>query len=176
MSGRLPLSTRDTLFEGSLSLFLFALLAAVAHAQLRGATVTASWITRRRRPLRNPSQTDGVPFSLVAHGATDNRDRLCVSGEPVSTGAAHTEPEHGRIGTMNTAPHFEAGHIALAAVVRNSGLYSPMARHASDRAGQHEAPRPESADREAAGRPTSLACLFSSLYLTLGQAQARINQ
>ena len=65
---------------------------------------------------------------FVVHVSADNRYRLFVNGEQVSSGPQRSDLMHWRYETVDLAPHLRAGRNVLAALVWNWGPERPVAQ------------------------------------------------
>jgi hypothetical protein len=113
--------------------------AAAAGAQPRvfSGAPAASWIAppgvagdaftvfHARRTLELPAQ----PAHFVVHVSADNRYRLYVNGEQVSSGPQRSDVMHWRYETVDLAPRLRAGRNVIAALVWNWGPAKPVAQH-----------------------------------------------
>ena len=116
-------------------------VAAPARAQLQPPTVfagapAAAWIFppgaadrsfgvfhfRRVFDLAEP------PARFLVHVSADNRYRLFVNGEQVSSGPQRSDLMHWRYETVDLAPHLRAGRNVIAALVWNWGAEKPVAQ------------------------------------------------
>jgi len=68
------------------------------------------------------------PESFIIHVSADNRYRLFVNGQSVSTGPARGDLEHWRFETVDIAPYLKKGKNVLAAVVWNFAEHRPVAQ------------------------------------------------
>src|SRR5690606_27868062 len=71
---------------------------------------------------------DDVPEVFPVHVSADNRYRLFVNGESVSTGPARGDLDHWRYETVDLAPHLRTGENILAAIVWNYAELRPVAQ------------------------------------------------
>ena len=71
---------------------------------------------------------DVTPSSFVVHVSADNRYRLFVNGEPVSSGPQRSDLMHWRYETVDLAAHLRPGRNVLAALVWNWGAERPVAQ------------------------------------------------
>ena len=71
---------------------------------------------------------DARPAKFVVHVSADNRYRLFVNGEPVSSGPQRSDLMHWRYETVDLAPHLHAGRNVVAALVWNWGDEKPVAQ------------------------------------------------
>jgi alpha-L-rhamnosidase len=69
-----------------------------------------------------------VPTHFVVHVSADNRYRLYVNGEQVSSGPQRSDVTHWRYETLDLAPHLHAGRNVIAALVWNWGAARPVAQ------------------------------------------------
>ena len=127
------------LAAASLSLLICA--ATPASAQRRMPTVfdgapAAPWISHPEAPgdafgvfhFRRTFELAAVPTRFVVHVSADNRYRLFVNGEQVSSGPQRSDLMHWRYETVDLAPHLKAGPNVLAALVWNWGAERPVAQ------------------------------------------------
>jgi alpha-L-rhamnosidase len=113
-----------------------------AQPQPTGATVfagapRASWIAppgvpsdsfavfHARRVVELPERPD----RFVVHVSADNRYRLYVNGEQVSSGPQHSDVGHWRFETVDLAPRLRPGRNVIAALVWNWGAARPLMQH-----------------------------------------------
>ena len=68
------------------------------------------------------------PATFVVHVSADNRYRLFVNGESVSSGPQRSDLMHWRYETVDLAPQLRAGRNVLAALVWNWGDQKPVAQ------------------------------------------------
>ena len=78
--------------------------------------------------FRRVFELDAKPSSFVVHVSADNRYRLFVNGEQVSSGPQRSDLMHWRYETVDLAPHLRAGRNVLAALVWNWGAEKPVAQ------------------------------------------------
>jgi alpha-L-rhamnosidase len=78
--------------------------------------------------FRRVFELDARPSSFVVHVSADNRYRLFVNGEQVSSGPQRSDLMHWRYETVDLAPHLRAGRNVLAALVWNWGAERPVAQ------------------------------------------------
>jgi alpha-L-rhamnosidase len=71
---------------------------------------------------------DAKPSGFVVHVSADNRYRLFVNGEQVSSGPQRSDLMHWRYDTVDLAPHLRAGRNVIAALVWNWGADKPVAQ------------------------------------------------
>jgi alpha-L-rhamnosidase len=69
------------------------------------------------------------PGRFVVHVSADERYRLFVNGEPVSSGPQRSDVAHWRYDTVDLAPRLRAGRNVIAALVWNWGEARPIAQH-----------------------------------------------
>ena len=69
-----------------------------------------------------------APSTFIVHVSADNRYRLFVNGEQVSSGPQRSDVMHWRYETVDLAPHLRAGRNVLAALVWNWGADKPVAQ------------------------------------------------
>jgi alpha-L-rhamnosidase len=103
-----------------------------AHGDLR--EWPAAWVQHAGGPVyeygvfyfRKTVTLSDKPDSFVIHVSADNRYRLFVNGESVSSGPARGDLRHWRYETVDIAPQLKAGKNVLAAVVWNFGRDRPV--------------------------------------------------
>ena len=78
--------------------------------------------------FRRVFELEAQPSSFVVHVSADNRYRLFVNGEQVSSGPQRSDLMHWRYDTVDLAPHLRAGRNVLAALVWNWGAEKPVAQ------------------------------------------------
>ena len=78
--------------------------------------------------FRRTFELDVKPSSFVVHVSADNRYRLFINGEPVSSGPQRSDLMHWRYETVDLASHLRAGRNVLAALVWNWGAERPVAQ------------------------------------------------
>jgi len=96
----------------------------------------ARWVAHPTAPgdeygvyhFRRGFDLQSVPESFVVHVSADNRYRLFLNGEPVSSGPQRSDLMHWRYETVDLAPHLRPGRNVLAALVWNWGRYRPVAQ------------------------------------------------
>jgi hypothetical protein len=93
----------------------------IAHPDVPGE---AFGVFHFRRILELPSR----PERYVVHVSADNRYRLFVNGQQVSSGPQRSDLMHWRYETVDLAPHLRAGRNVLAALVWNWGAERPVAQ------------------------------------------------
>jgi alpha-L-rhamnosidase len=74
------------------------------------------------------------PASFVVHVSADNRYRLFVNGEQVSSGPQRSDLMHWRYETVDLAPQLRSGRNVVAALVWNWGAEKPVAQFSSQTA------------------------------------------
>jgi hypothetical protein len=124
-----------------MTLTLVAGSASPAAAQPSSPTVfrgapAATWISHPEAPpdeygvfhFRRVFELESVPASFTVHVSADNRYRLLVNGEPVSSGPQRSDLMHWRYETVDLAPHLRTGRNVLAALVWNWGAERPVAQ------------------------------------------------
>ena len=97
----------------------------------------ASWIAPPGVPgdsftvfhARRTFDLTAVPARFVVHVSADNRYRLYVNGQQVSSGPQRSDVTHWRYETLNLAPHLRVGRNVIAALVWNWGAARPVAQH-----------------------------------------------
>lgn len=143
--------TKETAVNHFIFRFLWRLVAVglclvsmATHAQFGGSQVFedapgASWIAPPDLPgndfavfhVRKTFDLDSVPEEFIVHVSADNRYRLSVNGQPVSSGPQRSDLMHWRYETVDLAPYLKAGSNLLTAVVWNWGPYQPVAQFTS---------------------------------------------
>ena len=78
--------------------------------------------------FRRAFQLDAAPSSFVVHVSADNRYRLYVNGEQVSSGPQRSDLMHWRYESVDLARHLRAGQNVIAALVWNWGSERPVAQ------------------------------------------------
>jgi hypothetical protein len=78
--------------------------------------------------FRRVLELDAKPSSFVVHVSADNRYRLFVNGEQVSSGPQRSDLMHWRYETVDLAPQLRSGRNVLAALVWNWGPEKPVAQ------------------------------------------------
>ena len=68
------------------------------------------------------------PNHFIVNVSADNRYRLLVNGQPVSSGPQRSDLAHWRYETVDLAPALRAGRNVLAATVWNWGADRPVAQ------------------------------------------------
>jgi alpha-L-rhamnosidase len=96
---------------------------------------SAQWITHPTAPVldygvflfRNEFNLDKMPDSMLVYLSADNRYKLWVNGNLVTTGPAKGSFNYWRYETIDLAPWLVEGDNVLAAEVFNLGEYRPVA-------------------------------------------------
>ena len=96
----------------------------------------ARWISHPTAPreaygvfhFRRTFELVSRPEHFVVHVSADNRYRLFVNGQQVSSGPQRSDLMHWRYETVDLAPHLRPGRNVLAALVWNWGPYRPVAQ------------------------------------------------
>jgi alpha-L-rhamnosidase len=78
--------------------------------------------------FRRAFELSAPPDRFVVHVSADNRYRLYVNGQQVSSGPQRSDLMHWRYETVDLAPHLRAGRNVLAALVWNWGKERPVAQ------------------------------------------------
>ena len=94
----------------------------------------ASWIADTTAPadsfgvfhFRRVLDLPARPEHFLVRLSADNRYRLLVNGQPVSSGPQRSDIMHWRYETVDLAPQLRAGRNVLAATVWNWGAYRPV--------------------------------------------------
>ncbi|MCU0347062.1 MAG: alpha-L-rhamnosidase N-terminal domain-containing protein [Saprospiraceae bacterium] len=68
------------------------------------------------------------PRSFIVHVSADNRYRLFVNGQPVSSGPARSDLGHWNFETVDIAAQLKPGKNTLAAIVWNAAEHAPFAQ------------------------------------------------
>ena len=111
-----PASAQDRVFAGAVP------AAWIAPPGLAGDSAA---VFHARRAF----ELDAAPQRFVVHVSADNRYRLFVNGEPVSSGPQRADLLHWRYETVDIAARLRAGRNVIAAVVWNWGATRPIAQH-----------------------------------------------
>ena len=101
-----------------------------------GGAPAASWIAPPDTPgnaygvfhFRRTLELASRPERFIVHVSADNRYRLFVNGQQVSSGPQRSDLMHWRYETLDLAPHLRAGRNVLAALVWNWGPDRPAAQ------------------------------------------------
>src|SRR5688572_20300703 len=96
----------------------------------------ASWITCPGAPqrdygvyhFRKTIDLTTKPSRFIIHVTADNRYRLFVNGNPVSSGPARGDLYNWYYETIDIAPQLVSGTNTIAAVVWNMGVHAPVAQ------------------------------------------------
>ena len=99
-------------------------------------TWNAAWITCPAAPqrdygvyhFRKKVNLGTKPSTFIVHVTADNRYRLFVNGNPVSSGPARGDLYNWYYETVDIAPHLQNGENTIAAVVWNMGIHAPVAQ------------------------------------------------
>lgn len=78
--------------------------------------------------FRKTIELKTVPGSFVVHVSADNRYRLFVNGQAVSSGPARSDLGHWNFETVDIARQLKPGKNTLAAIVWNAAEYAPFAQ------------------------------------------------
>src|SRR5206468_1753001 len=70
-----------------------------------------------------------APSRFLVHVSADNRYRLYVNGDEISSGPQRSDVTHWRYETVDLAPHLTPGVNVVAAMVWNWGATRPVAQH-----------------------------------------------
>jgi alpha-L-rhamnosidase len=127
------------------SLHQVAVLLLIGHTALlrsQGAPIfdgapAARWIAPPGIPgdsftvfhARKAFDLTAVPARFVVHVSADNRYRLYVNGNEVSSGPQRSDVNHWRYETVDLAPHLRVGRNVVAALIWNWGAARPVAQH-----------------------------------------------
>src|SRR6185295_1877999 len=128
-------------WTAAIGLGIFALLSGRTEAQFEpprvfGGAVAASWIAAPDVPgdaygvfhFRRTLDLPARPERFTVHVSGDNRYRLFVNGQQVSSGPQRSDIMHWRYETVDLAPQLRAGRNVLAALVWNWGAERPVAQ------------------------------------------------
>jgi hypothetical protein len=123
------------------ALTLAFLAGAVERSEAQTSTVfhgapAAYWIAHPDVPgdvfgvfhFRRAFDLASRPERFLVHVSADNRYRLFVNGQQVSSGPQRSDLMHWRYETLDLAPHLRAGRNVLAALVWNWGKERPVAQ------------------------------------------------
>lgn len=132
---------RHAIVKTATLVVLLVLPGATAQAQFGRAVVfddapAAVWIAPPGVPgdafsvfhVRKSFALDAVPEQFIVHVSGDNRYRLAVNGQLVSTGPQRSDLMHWRYETVDLAPYLNSGVNLLTAVVWNWGPHKPVAQ------------------------------------------------
>ena len=78
--------------------------------------------------FRRMFELNAKPSSFIVHVSADNRYRLFINGEQVSSGPQRSDLMHWRYETVDLAPQLRPGRNVLAALVWNWGADRPVAQ------------------------------------------------
>jgi len=137
---RLTIQLARSLITSSVLVIVGSLAATTGRAQptpIFDGAPPANWIAPPGVPrdsftvfhARKTFELQTVPERFVVHVSADNRYRLFVNGEEVSSGPQRSDVTHWRYETVNLAPHLHAGRNVIAALVWNWGAARPVAQH-----------------------------------------------
>ncbi|HEX9107310.1 MAG TPA: alpha-L-rhamnosidase N-terminal domain-containing protein, partial [Longimicrobiales bacterium] len=106
-------------------------------ARVFSGAAPASWVAPPGVPgdsfavfhARRVLELTQPPARFVVHVSADNRYRLYVNGQQVSSGPQRSDVTHWRYETVDLAPALRAGHNVIAALVWNWGGARPVAQH-----------------------------------------------
>ena len=121
---------------------LFSLSLQIPAQELARESIThkgnwnASWITCPGAPqrdygvyhFRKTIDLTTKPSRFIIHVTADNRYRLFVNGNPVSSGPARGDLYNWYYETIDIAPQLVSGTNTIAAVVWNMGVHAPVAQ------------------------------------------------
>src|SRR6185369_7147693 len=110
---------------------------AYAQGRVFSGAPAASWIAPPAVPgdsavvfhARRTFDLSSRPEKFLVHVSADNRYRLYVNGEEVSSGPQRSDVMHWRYETVDLAPKLRAGRNVVAALVWNWGAAHPLAQH-----------------------------------------------
>ena len=110
-----------------------------AAARVFSGAPAAAWIAPPGIPsdsfvvfhARRVFELTDRPARFLVHVSADNRYRLYVNGEQVSSGPQRSDVDHWRYETVDLAPRLRAGRNVIAALIWNWGAgVRPVAQHA----------------------------------------------
>ncbi|HEX7980070.1 MAG TPA: alpha-L-rhamnosidase C-terminal domain-containing protein [Gemmatimonadaceae bacterium] len=112
---------------------------AFAQGRVFSGAPAASWIAPPAVPgdsavvfhARRSFDLSSRPERFLVHVSADNRYRLYVNGEQVSSGPQRSDVMHWRYETVDLAPKLRAGRNVIAALVWNWGSARPVAQHSN---------------------------------------------
>jgi hypothetical protein len=78
--------------------------------------------------FRTALNLSAKPARYLVHVSADNRYRLFVNGQPVSSGPARGDLNHWIFESVDLAPYLQPGRNVLAAVVWNAAEHAPVAQ------------------------------------------------
>ncbi len=78
--------------------------------------------------FRKDLELDKPVSKFLVHVTADNRYKLFVNGQLVSTGPARSDIQHWNYATLDLAPYLKQGKNSIAAKVWNEGVYTPEAQ------------------------------------------------
>src|SRR5215204_977176 len=121
---------------------LFSLILKIHAQELPKESIThkgnwnASWITCPGAPqrdygvyhFRKTVNLATKPSTFIVHVTADNRYRLFVNGNPVSSGPARGDLYNWYYETIDIAPQLVSGNNTIPSVVWNMGVHSPVAQ------------------------------------------------
>ena len=98
---------------------------------------TARWIAPPGLPgdsfvvflARKSFDVPSVPARFIVHVSADNRYRLYLNGEQISSGPQRSDVTHWRYETLDLAPRLRRGRNVIAAIAWNWGKARPVAQH-----------------------------------------------
>jgi len=120
----------------SLALVWVAALASAQRPRTMGGAPAARWIADTSASpndfgvyhFRRAFDLSSRPDHFVVNVSADNRYRLLVNGQPVSSGPQRSDLAHWRYETVDLAPALRAGRNVIAATVWNWGVDRPVAQ------------------------------------------------
>ncbi|HEV8365991.1 MAG TPA: alpha-L-rhamnosidase C-terminal domain-containing protein, partial [Gemmatimonadaceae bacterium] len=150
----------NALICASLAVVCIATPAAAQRPATMGGAPAARWIADSSASpndfgvyhFRRVFDLSSKPDRFVVNVSADNRYRLVVNGQPVSSGPQRSDLAHWRYETVDLAPALRAGRNVLAATVWNWGVDRPVAQE-SRRSGFLLQGTTEQASVVSTGRP-----------------------
>lgn len=120
----------------TLAVVLAATLAAAQRPRVMGGAPAARWIADTAASpngfgvyhFRRVFELSSRPDHFVVNVSADNRYRLLVNGQPVSSGPQRSDLAHWRYETVDLAPALRAGPNVIAATAWNWGVDRPVAQ------------------------------------------------
>src|SRR3954469_16248335 len=126
----------------TITIAMLAALSADVHAQeppVFNGAAPAHWIAPAGTPAdtftvfhaRRTFLLEKVPARFVVHVSSDNRYRLYVNGEQISSGPQRSDVAHWRYETIDLASQLHAGRNVISALIWNWGAARPVAQHSN---------------------------------------------
>lgn len=131
-----PCRLRRTVGLVWLAFVSIATLAAAQRPRVMGGAPTARWIADTSASpnefgvyhFRRAFDLASRPNQFIVNVSADNRYRLLVNGQAVSSGPQRSDLAHWRYETVDLAPALRAGRNVIAATVWNWGADRPVAQ------------------------------------------------